>query len=48
MADRDEDSSPHAEPDATDVDISDEVQDFRLLSSLSQYASHGFPTTMCH
>lgn len=34
MADADEDI--RAEPDNTDVDISDEVQDFRFLNTLSQ------------
>ena len=40
MADKDEESAFRAEPDAADVDISDEVQDFRLLGSFSQYILH--------
>ena len=36
MADIDEDSSLHAGADNADIDISDEVQDFQFLSSLSQ------------
>ena len=39
MADIDEDSALRAEPDITDVDFSDEVQDFQFLSSLSQQAA---------
>lgn len=37
MADVDEDSLVRAEPDSADVDISDDVQDFRFLNILSQY-----------
>lgn len=40
MADLDEDASLRAEPDANDVDITDEMQDFRFLSSLSQSVSY--------
>ena len=36
MADLDEDSGIRATPDLNDVDLSEETQDFRFLSSLSQ------------
>ena len=36
MADIDEESSIRAIPDPTDIDPSDETQDFRFLSTLSQ------------
>lgn len=35
MADADEDSVPRSAPLAEDIDLSDETQDFRFLSSLS-------------
>lgn len=40
MADIDEDSTIRATPDPTDTDLSDETQDFRFLSSLSQTTDH--------
>lgn len=33
MADADEDAIPRGVPDAVDVDLSDEMQDFRFLTS---------------
>ena len=36
MVDIDEDSTIRATPDPTDIDLSDETQDFRFLSTLSQ------------
>ena len=36
MADVDEDALLRAGPDVNDVDITDEIQDFRFLNSLSQ------------
>lgn len=39
MADLDEDSPSLAHPDPTDTDLSDELQDFRFLSHLSQSTS---------
>lgn len=36
MADIDEESTIRAAPDPTDTDLSDETQDFRFLSTLSQ------------
>ncbi len=39
MADADEDSAIRATPDTTEIDLSDETQDFRFLSSLSLYVA---------
>ena len=48
MADIDEDSSIRAAPDPTEIDLSDEIQDFRFLSTLSQYSPHRPPRSPPH